>query len=138
MTASLKSLSVGDSVAMQVPMTKPDLDGCNWLYWVKGEVVSVRDGYATVRHDQYEATHALDTGEQVNGPGQERCTRRIEPITDESKMRIAEGALRKSNYERRQHILNVLTNIELDRYTTEALERIAENIRREDELPEPA
>jgi len=127
-------ISVGDSVAMLVPMTPRDIDGCCHMHWVEGEAIGVSSGYVVAKHATYEATYALDTGEQSNGSGKERGPSRIEPMTDDARVRVAEGALKKSNYERRDHVLSTLADIDIGRYTTEALERIAAYIAGEETI----
>lgn len=133
---SLSKLSVGDEVAMLVPMTDPDLDGCRHMYWVKGEVSATDARYIYARHGEHEGRYDIATGEQVNGRHEDRGPGFVAVLDEASRARIAEGALKKSNYERRNQVIEYLSDVDLARYTTEALERIAAMIAGEEELPE--
>ena len=131
--SDLSKLSAGDEVAMLVPMTAPDLDGCRYMYWVKGEVVAVEARYVTARHGDHECRYAIDSGEQVNGRGLERGPGWIQVLNEAARMRIAESALKKSEYERRCSALEVIADM-IHSLTTEALERTAAFIAGEEEI----
>jgi hypothetical protein len=130
---SLSKLAVGDAVAMLAPMTAPDLDGCRHMYWVKGEVASRGKNHLVARHEGHEARFSIESGEQANGRHEEGGPGRIMPMNDESRMLIAEGALKKSNYERRNQAHDAIHDLAM-RLTTEALERTAAFMAGEDEM----
>ena len=135
--SALQGLGVGDHVAMLAPMTAPDLDNIRHMYWVRGEIVSIKGQHVTARHVRHVTKYALDTGEQVNGHNEDRGPGWIEPLNDAARLRIAEGALKKSNYERRCSVLEVISQM-VHGLTTEALERTAAFMAGEDDILDTA
>jgi hypothetical protein len=94
------------------------------MYWSRATVVSV-EKYVTAKIDDNQYRFDRSTGEQIDGPHRPRGPRRIDTWTTAMEARVAEDAVKVSEYNRREKSLAYLRTINYYAWSAASVEKLA-------------